>query len=159
PPRTATEMAEWLRRLGDVAATELEGAMAGLLHELAVEGRVERIVLPAVAEPGRWVLVEEADRYRAVFGPDAPPGDAAQPAGAAILRRYLATRALVGLEDILRRYPFEQTWAQRQLEEWARTGQLVPVQATEAPEPLQWSLPENLDQARRGTLAILRREV
>src|SRR5262249_9223816 len=50
PPRTAAEMAEWLRRLGDVAPSELEGAMAGLLRELGAEGRVERIVLPAAVE-------------------------------------------------------------------------------------------------------------
>ncbi len=212
PPRSPAEMAEWLRRVGDVAASELEGPMAALLHELEGEGRVQRLTLPGVAEPERWVLTEEEEQYGSVFalGPvadaacvggrlptqaasatgthqtdaaspvadaacvgDRPPTQAAsatgqtnaaafddaQQAGAAILLRYLETHALVGLDDVLRRYPFERVWAQRKLEEWAQTGRLVRVPPAEAPEPLQWSLPENLDQVRRGTLAIHRREV
>jgi ATP-dependent Lhr-like helicase len=159
PPRSAAEMAEWLRRLGDVSADQLEGPAAGYLRELEAEGRVVKVALAGAANPDRWVLVEEAGRYLAVFGPDAQPGEEAQAAGAAVLLRFLATHALVGLEDVLRRYPFERSWAQRQLEEWAQSGRLVRVPADQAPEPLQWSMPENLEQARRGTLAILRREV
>lgn len=159
PPRSAAEMAEWLRRIGDVAASELEGPMAALLQELEDDGRVQRLTLPGVAEPQRWVLTEEAERYRSVFAEAESPHEEVQQAGAAILLRYLETHALVGLDDVLHRYPFERTWAQRKLEEWAQTGRLVRVAQAEAPEPLQWSLPENLDQVRRGTLAIHRREV
>jgi ATP-dependent Lhr-like helicase len=159
PPRTAAELAEWLRRVGDVAPSELEGTMPALLQELQAEGRVEQLTLPAVAEPDRWVLTEEAARYRSVFADAAASREDAQQAGAAILVRFLQTRALVGLDDVLARYPFERTWAQRQLEEWAHSGRLVPVTLAAAPQPLQWSLPENLDQVRRGTLAIHRREV
>ena len=59
---------------------------------------------------------------------------------------------------MLNRYPFEEEWARRQLEEWARTGRVVPVQRGEL-EPVQWSAPANLDQVQRGSLALLRREV
>ncbi len=34
PPRTATEMAEWLRRLGDLTPEDLEGPMAAFLEQL-----------------------------------------------------------------------------------------------------------------------------
>jgi ATP-dependent Lhr-like helicase len=159
PPRSAAEMAEWLRKVGDVAASELEGPMAALAGELEGEGRVQRLTLPGAAEPERWVLTEEADRYRTVFGSAGVPAENAHEAAAVILRRYLETHALVGLDDILRRYPFERAWAQGRLEEWAQTGRLVRVPAAAAPEPLQWSLPENLEQVRRGTLALHRREV
>ena len=39
PPRSATEAAEWLRRLGDLSPSELEGPMALFLHELESDGR------------------------------------------------------------------------------------------------------------------------
>ena len=39
PPRSATEMAEWLRRLGDLTPAELEGPMAAFLAELEADGR------------------------------------------------------------------------------------------------------------------------
>jgi ATP-dependent Lhr-like helicase len=159
PPRTAAEMAEWLRRVGDVSVGEFEGPMAAQLAELEGEGRVQRVALSGVVEPERWVLTEEADRYRLVFGDGYAGADEQQEAAAAILLRYLDTHALVGLDDILKRYPFERTWAQHMLEEWAQTGRLVRVPPADAPEPLQWSVPENLDQVRRGTLAIHRREV
>ena len=159
PPRTAAEMAEWLRLVGDVSASELEGPMAAQLQELEGEGRVRRLTLAGAAEPERWVLTEEAARYLMVFGATAATGTDDQQAAVIILRRFLETHALVGLDDILRRYPFERTWAQRKLEEWAQTGRLVRVPPAQAPEPLQWSLPEYLEPVRRGTLAIHRREV
>jgi ATP-dependent Lhr-like helicase len=159
PPRTAAEMAEWLRRVGDASASQLEGLMPVLLAELEGEGRVQKLVLAGAREPERWVLTEEADHYHRVFGEQAEPGAEAQEAATAILRRYLETHALVGLENVLERYPFERRWAQGQLEEWAQTGRLVRVSPAEAPDPLQFSLPENLEQVRRGTLAIQRREV
>jgi ATP-dependent Lhr-like helicase len=133
--------------------------MARLLRELESEGRVQQIALAGTNEPQRWVLTEEAERYRTVFDSAPTPRDDAQDAATTILRRYLETHALVGLADVLARYPFERRWAQRQLEEWSQTGRVVPVPPVQAPEPLQWSLPENLEQVRRGTLAIQRREV
>jgi ATP-dependent Lhr-like helicase len=159
PPRSAAEMAEWLRRVGDVSASELEGQMPAFLRDLEADGRALKLALGPVAEPDRWVLTDEAARYRVAFGISAEPAEEADAAAAAILLRYLETRALVGLEDVLRHYPFERTWALRKLEEWAQSGRLVRVPAPAAPDPLQFSLPDNLDQVRRGTLAIQRREV
>ena len=48
PPRSAAEMAEWLRRLGDLTAGDLEGPMAAFLEELEADGRAWRIELPGV---------------------------------------------------------------------------------------------------------------
>ncbi|MFO0841203.1 MAG: DEAD/DEAH box helicase [Gemmataceae bacterium] len=67
-PRSASEMAEWLRRLGDLTEAELEGPMAGLLDELRVDGRATLLDLPGVANPTRWVLSEEEDLYRRAWG-------------------------------------------------------------------------------------------
>jgi ATP-dependent Lhr-like helicase len=73
PPRSATEMAEWLRRLGDLAQGELEGPMAGFLFELEADGRAVQLDLPGGDVPRRWVLTEQADVYRQAFGLTASP--------------------------------------------------------------------------------------
>ncbi|MFN4260487.1 MAG: DEAD/DEAH box helicase [Gemmataceae bacterium] len=159
PPRTATEMAEWLRKLGDVRDSELEGPMLGFLQELVADGRVQRIELPGMAEPLRWVLTEEVATYRQAFGLEEVSPAQAHAAGDMILQRFLQTHALVGLRDVLERYPFDAAWSQGRLEEWTERGRLVTVPATVAGESLQWSAPENLDQVRRGSLGLLRREV
>jgi ATP-dependent Lhr-like helicase len=178
PPRSATEMAEWLRRLGDMTDAELEGPMAAFLAELEADGRALRIALPRVAVPQRWISVEERGLYEAAFGLESggrgscraaevggsagvSPSHAAdetQAAATTILERFLTTHALVGLADVLARYPFEPEWAERQLVEWSKSGRVVVVQRSDA-EPMQWSAPDNLEQVQRGSLALLRREV
>jgi ATP-dependent Lhr-like helicase len=185
PPRTPTEMAEWLRRLGDLTPGELEGPMEAFLHTLAGEGRAEVMELPGVAEPRRWILSEEAELYRVAFGLDGnltptpllkgeglsegntPLAASERGAGgvrslpdtaaATILARFLQTHALVGLDDVLARYPFERFWATRQLEAWARSGRAVIVQR--GGPTVAYSAPENLEQLQRTSLAVLRREV
>ena len=206
PPRTVAEMAEWLRRLGDLTPAELEGPMAGFLEVLQAEGRACVIELPRCREPRRWVLVEEEDVYCRAFGLTAsggrePAGDLAsggcqppvpasggcqppesagaqganaprspqqgadaprspeQDAAEAILARFLQTHALVSLDDILARYPFEASWAERQLCAWAERGRAVPVTAAGEGDTMQWSAPANLEQVQRGSLGLLRREV
>lgn len=176
PPRSAAETAEWLRRLGDVSASQLEGRAATFLQELEADGRACRIELPGVREPQRWVLTENAEPYRHAFGQNREPGtgngEQTRAAAEAILFRFLATHALVGLNDVLERYPFERTWVRRKLEEWTSGGRLVSIaeQTTQTPAlpsggsrprlaDERFSLPENLGQVQRGTLALLRREV
>jgi ATP-dependent Lhr-like helicase len=159
PPRSAAEMAEWLRRLGDLAAAELEGPMAALLAELEADGRAVRVELPRCREPLRHVAAEDADVYRKAFGLVQAAPDEVQEAGRTVLARFLATHALVGLTDVLERYPLDEPWARRQLEEWSRSGRVVVVQRGDDAAAPQWSAPENLDQVQRGSLAVLRREV
>lgn len=158
PPRTTVEMAEWLRRLGDVGERDLEGPMRSFLEELHADGRAKEMLLPGVAQPRRWMLTEEEPVYRQAFGAGEGTSADKQLAATRILQRFLETHALVSLPDILERYPFEAGWARQQLQDWANKGRLVVVQPTES-EPLQWSVPGNFEQMQRGTLSILRREV
>lgn len=173
PPRSATEMAEWLRRLGDLAADDLEGPMAGFLEELERDGRAKRIELPGGTALQRWVLGEDEPTYRSAFdGKGEGRGEEQRTAAETILTRFLSTHALVGLRDVLDRYPFDERWVRGRLEEWAQSGRLIALRASagretpgEAPTPgdsrpaLAWSLPSNLAQIQRGSLAILRSEV
>jgi ATP-dependent Lhr-like helicase len=155
PPRTKAEMAEWLRRLGDLTPAELEGPMTGFVEQLCEDGLAVRIELAGGSS--LWISAEEADLYRIAFGQMAALADEVHEAAATILARFLDTHALVGLADVLARYPFERAWAERQLELWVRTGRAVVVQRSE--EPIQYSAPANLDQVQRGSLGLLRREV
>jgi ATP-dependent Lhr-like helicase len=159
PPRTATEMAEWLRRLGDLAPGELEGPMAGFLAELEADGRALLLELPRCREPCRWVLTEEENVYRQAFALVSATALEQNAAAETILLRFLETHALVGLADILSRYPLEAEWARRKLEQWAESGRAVAISPPTAAEPMQWSAPVNLEQVQRSTLALLRREV
>ena len=60
PPRSATEMAEWLRRLGDLTPEELEGPMAAFLERLEADGRACRLELPrGRAAAMRWIAAED----------------------------------------------------------------------------------------------------
>jgi ATP-dependent helicase Lhr and Lhr-like helicase len=180
PPRTTAEAAEWLRRLGDVSASEMEGPAESLLRELEADQRARRITLPG-QHGERWISAEEEALYLSAFSGAATAE--AQQAAQTILFRFLQTHALVGLRDVLARYPFEPGWAEQMLHEWARTGKLVTVSggahrdvyvsrdphASPSPSPsssesaergeMQWSIPANLEQVQRGTLALLRREV
>ncbi|MCI0379240.1 MAG: DEAD/DEAH box helicase, partial [Gemmataceae bacterium] len=167
PPRSKAEMAEWLRRLGDAAPAELDGAMENLTRELEAEGRAKRIQLADVAQPERWVLTEVEPEYRLAFAdpltPDPSPsrarGESRQEAAQRILFRFLETRALVGLADVLARYPLEERWAKDQIEEWAKKGRLLRVASPQQPQEPHWSAPANWEQMQRGTLALMRREV
>lgn len=164
PPRTKAEMAEWLRRLGDATPAELEGPMTAFLNELEAEGIVEQLDLPRSALGPRWLLAEESKHYRQAFGLVPADASEAASAGEAILLRFLETHAMIGLQDVLVRYPFEPVWAERKLNEWANSGRLVAVRSqqaemADAAAPVQWALPGNLEQTQRTTLALLRREV
>jgi ATP-dependent Lhr-like helicase len=159
PPRSPTEMAEWLRRLGDLSLSELHGPMAAFLENLEADGRARRLALPGCRETERWVLTEEAHLYITAF--EGKNNDEADTEAAAktILHRFLNTHALVGLADVLDRYPFDLEWARQQLEHWTQTGQAVPIPPETASESWQWASTANLHQVQRSTLAILRHEV
>jgi ATP-dependent Lhr-like helicase len=155
PPRTKAEMVEWLRRLGDLTPAEMEGPMAEFLQQLQADGLVVKIDLPR--DSSLWITTEEADLYRVAFGQTSVLSDEVHETAGTILSRFLDTHALVGLAEVLARYPFERAWAERQLESWVRAGQVVPIQRGD--EPLQYSAPANLEQVQRGSLGLLRREV
>jgi ATP-dependent Lhr-like helicase len=157
-PRTLAEMAEWLLRLGDLAPSDLEGPMLAFLEQLCADGRATVIELPRCREPKRWIATEEAALYRTAFGLEGAATEEANAAAVTIFARFLDTHALVGLADLLERYPFERAWAERQLQEWVSSGRAVRVDRSGG-EPLQYSAPANLEQVQRGSLGLLRREV
>ncbi|WP_406696862.1 DEAD/DEAH box helicase [Singulisphaera sp. Ch08] len=153
PPRTVDEMAETLLRLGDLAPGELSGPMLGFLVELHAQGRAAEIELPGTAEPSRWISAEESILYASAFASE--PSDAGQET---IVRRFLSTHALVGLDELLRRYPLDPAAATDLLERWEEQGRLIRLEpAGDSGEPL-WAERRNLEEVRRLSIALRRRE-
>ncbi len=156
PPRSADEMAETLRRFGDLSDDELSGPMPGFLADLAAEGRAARITLPAVSYPNRWVLAEDWPRYDQAFfqGDDHPNRE---PVLTAIIRLFMSTRTLVDLEDLVSRYPIDRSEASSLLEALVVEGDLVRL-GNLADLGARWADPGNLDEVRRLSLALRRKE-
>ena len=87
--------------------------MAGFLDELEADGRAVRIELPRQRRSrARWV----ADGGGGAVSPGVRPGrrptrPRRRRPPRRSSRRFLDTHALVGLDDVLARYPFERDWA------------------------------------------------
>lgn len=153
-PRSVEEAAEWLRRLGDLAPVELSGPMAAFLEQLEAEARAVRRELSGCDEPLRWVLAEEADVYERAFGPD-PSQAEREAARERILLRFLRTHALVGREDLTRRYPVSRREAEELLERWSGSGEVLRI---EGQAGSVWADRQNLSDVRRLTMALRRKE-
>jgi ATP-dependent Lhr-like helicase len=151
PPRTVEEMADWLRRLGDLAPSDLDGPMLGFLQTLNSEGRSLQIDLPKTAETYRWISTEDEPLYRAAFHATQPD----ESARARILARYVQTRALVGLSDLVARYPVDPIDASDWLEAYAASGAGVRL---EGDDEIRFANRQNLSDVRRLSLAMLRNE-
>ena len=169
PPRTLDEMAETLRQLGDLAPSDLAGPMAGFLRDLTDDGRALAIQFSGLDEPDRWILTEDRDLYAAAFPHsgkqvqkqtistslgEISPAEAT----ATVVRRYLASHALVGLDDLIRRYPLGPADARDLLERFADEGSLVRLDLRAGSNEPRWAERGNLDEVRRLSVAIRRRE-
>ncbi len=153
PPRSTEEMAETLRRLGDLAPSELHGPMQEFVAELQRDGRATRIILPGTIEPDRWINAEETDLYARAFH-DREPSDALD----TIVRRYLQTHALIALDDLITRYPIDPVLATELLERWADAGTLVRLEPLDGDDDPRWAEGRNLAEVRRLSIAIRRKE-
>ncbi len=150
-PRTTDEMAEALRTRGDLASNELEGPMLDFLNQLRNEGRAELITIGTSVDAERWIAMEDRDLYARAF---ASPSD--DEAAESIARRYIRTHALVGFKELMKRYPIGAARATEWLERWADEGQVVRIGEG---EEARWAEPANLDQVRRMSIALRRKEV
>ena len=150
PPRTVDETAERLRLVGDLAPSELDGPMASFLDDLQRQGRASTIDVGTRTEPSRWVGTEERELYLAAFG-EKPDEAAAE----SIVRRFLRTHALIGIDDLLARYPIEPALATDWLERWAEEGNLVRLDDGSG---ARWADPRNLEEVKRISVALRRKE-
>ncbi len=155
PPRSTDEMAETLRRFGDLSDDELFGPMPDFLADLAAAGRSVRITLPGVSYPERWVLNDDLPLYKSAFFLGDHPDR--EPALTAIIRLFMSTRTLVDLEAVVSRYPMDRSEASALLEALVVEGDLVRLGSTTDLDT-RWANPGNLDEVRRLSLALRRKE-
>ena len=179
PPRTLDEMAEALRRLGDLTPVELVGPMTGFLEALQAQGRALRIEIAGTTEPVRFIGDEDLALYAEAFGlspgrtdirskkaartssndaHEMDVGTTREQAITTIVRRYLKTHALIGLDDLTARYPIGPGRATDLLERFADEGGLVRLDPLEGTGSPRWADRQNLEEVRRLSLAIRRRE-
>src|SRR5262249_24879797 len=76
----------------------------------------------------------------------------------AIVRRYLGTHALVGLDDLRARYPVTPGLATELLERWADEGDVVRVEPDDGEGATRWADGRNLAEVRRISVALRRKE-
>jgi len=153
PPRTIDEMAEALRTLGDLTPGELSGPMLGFVEDLKSQGRVIPIELAGTIEPVRYIGDEDSSLYEQAFG-----SKRVESAISSIVRRFLRSHALVGLDDLTARYPIGRGLATDLLERFADEGGLVRLDPIEGSDAPRWADRANLEEVRRLSIAIRRQE-
>ena len=77
---------------------------------------------------------------------------------ATVLRRFLRNHALVGAADLLARYPIDSATATDLLDRFADEGNLVRLESGDGSDAPRWAERGNLDEVRRLSVAIRRRE-
>jgi ATP-dependent Lhr-like helicase len=179
--RSPDELAVFLEELGDLSTEEvLARCSPGVLTDqdrqqqvpapisvLRAQGRVVQVVVPTGdGEAARWAATELAGEYDAL----PPDRSSCGPACLAILKRYLRYAGPVTRGQILDRYGFNEGWLDEALRGIVASREVVRGLFTVAEtaagpgaagveETSQYCDRHLLEQIRRRTLAILRREV
>lgn len=140
--RTPEELAEILRRVGDLRDEELaaryEGDAAAAIAALARAGR-------AVRMGGRWILDEDLELWGGATG-----------GRAEIVRRFAAARGPFTTEDVAARYGFDVAEVEALLAGLERDGVVARGRFVRAGGRAQWCDRRNLAEVHRRTLALLR---
>ncbi len=161
-PRDADEGHDLLARLGDLSSDELaaRGVDGAWVDELRAARRVIPIRLP-VGE--RWIVAEDASRYRDALGVALPPGlpEAFLEPGPdplrQLIRRYARTHVPFSAQDLAARWGVGARTAAGWLDALQRDGILVGGEFGTG-GAREYCHPEVLQTLRRRSLAALRRE-
>ncbi|QDV33677.1 DEAD/DEAH box helicase [Tautonia plasticadhaerens] len=157
PPRSPEEMAELLRFCGDLTPEEVSGAMGAFLVELERRGVAGRLRLPGVPEPDRWISTEARPIYEAAFESGGVQGSRDEAADRVILQ-FLRSRALVRLDELGARYGIDRARARTILERYASAGEVVSVPGTSGRDEGRWGDRRNVEDVRRLSVALRRKE-
>jgi ATP-dependent Lhr-like helicase len=158
-------LADILRRLGDLSASEAaERVLPGLdsaamLAELERERRAVRV---RVGGEERFIAADDAGLYRDAFGvvppgglPEAFLADVEAPLQR-VVARYARTNGPFTTGELRERYGVDPTSALATLE---RDGELVRGELRPGGAEREWCDPEVLRRLRRASLAALRQEI
>jgi len=164
--RTADEVHDVLRRVGDLTLDELslrsEGDTAGLVAGLVAQRRVIELV---VAGERRCVAAEDAARYRDALGCALPLGlpaaftDPVEAPLVELVARYARTHAPFVARDVASRFGIAAERAAVSLAQLEAANRLVRGEFRPFGTEREWCDVEVLRLVRRRSLAKLRREV
>jgi ATP-dependent Lhr-like helicase len=161
-PRDAEDTAELLRLLGDLSSDELaaRGADPAWPAEL---GR--RVVKVRIAGEDRWIVAEDAGRYRDALGVALPVGIAeafmepvADPLGD-LVARYARTHGPFAAATCAARFGLGVFVVEQALKRLSTTGRVVSGEFSPAGAGTEWCDAEVLRLLRRRSLAALRKEI
>lgn len=155
--RTAVELYEMLRHLGDLSEAELleRAAMDGeaMVAALRAQGRLAPVTFATSAGAvTRWVAAEDASRWQALAG----ARDAT--AVAEVARHRLRRRAFVTAAELHQRYGLGLEDARAALDEAAAAGEAIRFGAPGSPELNRYASPQHVEAAYRITLSMARAE-
>ncbi len=145
--RDGTELVELVRRVGDLTEAELpsrcEAAALAAVPALFEDGRLVTISIPGSPFPDRWVTADDAAQYRRMDEEDLRD----------IVRRYVASHAMVKRRDVAERYPA----AASRFEAWAASEGWIEI--LDEHGAVGWCDPAVAIGIRRLTLSARRRRI
>ncbi len=163
------QVADLLRRLGDLSADEVAARASGgplaageWLEALAA---TRRAVVVRIAGEARWIAVEDAARYRDATGAQPPPGTPAAFLGetrdalGGLLARWARTHGPFVGHEPARRWALPTGIVEEALTRLVEAGTLLRGEFRPGGAEREWCDPDVLRQLRRRSLARLRREV
>ncbi len=165
--RTTDAVHDLLRRVGDLAADEVDERCEPGVAESALEvlARERRAVLVRIAGIDRWIAAEDAGRYRDALGCVIPPGlpDAflevtAEPLDS-LLVRYALTHVPFTTDDPALRLGVAPELVASVLRARVRAQRLLAGAFRPGGHADEWCDPEVLRILRQRSLALLRKEI
>ncbi|HXM55024.1 MAG TPA: DEAD/DEAH box helicase, partial [Candidatus Dormibacteraeota bacterium] len=162
-PREADEAHDLLARLGDLSPAELEAR--GVRSEwLASLGAERRAIAVRVGGEQRWIVAEDAGRYRDALGATPPAGlpdaflESVPDALDGLLRRWARTHVPFVAADAAVRWGLPVFGVEQALRRLAARGDLVAGAFRHGVAEREYCHGEVLRTLRRRSLAALRRE-
>ncbi|MFV0534926.1 MAG: ATP-dependent helicase [Cumulibacter sp.] len=161
---SAERLADALRELGDLSATELEqrGAHAAWATELLAQ---RRALLLRIGGVQRYIAIEDAGRFKDALGialpvgvPEAFTAPTADPLRD-LVARYARTHGPFELTALAARFGVGTEPARRALASLEATGQITHGELTPGDSGVQWCDTDVLRRIRRRSLARSRAEV
>ncbi len=149
--RTAEELYELVRRLGDIPEDKLDKLAADnhILEPLFNEGRLIRLALPKAKPANRIVADEQLEEYMRLAAGEASTADVKE-----LLERHIANRAAVVPQQIAAYYGVPEDTVQQVIDEMTLRGELVEIQPEPETDLRRWMSPNNLELVYRRSLAV-----
>jgi ATP-dependent helicase Lhr and Lhr-like helicase len=163
-PRDADEAHDLLARLGDLSPEELaaRGGRPEWLEQLQRERRAVRV---RIGRGERWIVAEDAGRYRDALGVTPPAGlpdafvERSPDPLESLARRWARTHVPFVTHDLTGRWGLAARAAEEALQRLVARGELLAGEFRPGADGREYCHPDVLRALRRRSLAALRREV